>query len=196
MLEFDEAAHVYRIHGAPVPSVTQVLKPLESFARVPLDALENARLRGGHIHLAMALLARDDLDWMTVDESLREYVQSGERFLLDSGITVVASEMRVCSPRLRCAGTIDLIGDWRGRAALFDFKATAVIPPTVGPQTAGYEYLYREHCGQARRRMLRFCVHLQPGSYRVIPLEDSRDESVFLSALNIYHWGRQHGIAA
>jgi hypothetical protein len=194
-LQFDSVTHTYRLRGAVLPSVTEVLRPLETFAQVPPAALEYARGRGATVHEAMALLARDDLDWSSVEDDFAPYVRAGERFLIDSGVTVIGSELRVFSERLRCAGTLDLVVQWRKRESLLDFKATAQVPATVGPQTAGYEFLYRDLYG-AKKRLDRYCVHLQAGSYRVIPLEDSRDESIFLSALNLYHWSQQHAVAA
>jgi hypothetical protein len=190
-IQFDPASHIYRLRGTKIPSVTQVLQPLESFVHVPADALEYARGRGIAVHAAMALLARDDLDWESIDSEFAPYVRAGSKFLTDSGVTVLGSELVVFSERLRCAGTVDLVVIWRAREALLDFKATAQIPPTVGPQTAGYELLYRELYG-VKRRMQRYCVHLRPDDYRVIPLEDTRDESIFLSALNLFHWSEQH----
>jgi hypothetical protein len=194
-LEFDAATHTYTLRGTVLPSVTEVLRPLETFAHVPTDALEWARGRGSTVHEAMALLARDDLDWQSVDPDFAPYVRAGAKFLTDSDVTILGSELRVYSERLRCAGTLDLVVQWRTRPALLDFKATAQVPATVGPQTAGYEHLYREQYG-AKKRLQRYCVHLLPDDYRVIPLEDSRDESIFLSALNLYHWSKQHAVAA
>lgn len=196
---FDASTHTYRVGGNVLPSVTEVMRPLDSFTHVPADALEYARERGTYVHQAMALMARNDLDWLSVEPTWLPYVRAGERFLLDSEITVTGSEVPVYSERLRVAGTIDLLGNWRNRDVLIDFKSTASVPETVGPQTAGYMFLYREVYGTSKRKVHRYCVHLTPSQttpYRVIPLEDSRDESIFLSSLNLYHWGRQHGYAA
>jgi hypothetical protein len=194
-LEFEQATHTYRIGGVIYPSVTEVLGPAEVFAgvfdNIPADALELARDRGSYIHEAMALLARGDLDWNSLDEQWAPYIRSGARFLADSGIVVTGSEVPVYSERLRVAGTIDLLGLWRQRKALLDFKASAAVPITVGPQTAGYDLLCRDLYG-GDKRTLRYCVHLSATEYRVIPLEDSRDESIFLSALNLFHWGSRY----
>lgn len=201
-LSFDSDTHTYRVGGVIYPSVTEVLGPAEAFAGmfdgVPAGALEMARERGTYVHEAMALLVRGELEWSSLDETWEPYIRSGERFLADSGIVVTGSEMPVYSERLRVAGTIDLTGVWRSREALIDFKASAGVPPTVGPQTAGYHFLHRDLYG-GKSRMNRFCVHLTPTGnpgYRVIPLEDSRDESIFLSALNLFHWGASHATRA
>lgn len=197
-LSFDPSTHTYRVGGVIYPSVTEVLGPAETFAGmfegVPAEALELARERGNYVHEAMALLARGTLDWCSVAEPWVQYIRTGERFLRDSELVVTGSEVPVYSERLRVAGTIDLLGIWRSRSALLDFKASAAVPVTVGPQTAGYKFLYHDLYGN-KGRVHRYCVHLTPTEYRVIPLEDSRDESIFLSALNLFHWGSRYGRA-
>lgn len=185
-LEFDKAAHRYTLDGRHLPSVTQVLAPLEMLDGIPVDALEKARVRGQHVHEAMALLVRDDLNWSSLDLELVPYIEGGKRFLEESGAVVIASEMRVACARIRCAGTLDLLAHWRDVQSLIDFKATAAVPATVGPQTAAYERLYQSMFGPARRN--RYCVQLKPGDYRVIRLTDPADWSVFQSCLNIHHW--------
>jgi hypothetical protein len=192
-LEFDAAAHVYTLNGERVPSVTEILSPLEDLSSIPANVLERARIRGQHVHQAMALLVRDELDWHSLDADLVPYIIGGRRFLEESGITVIASEMPVACPKLRVAGTLDLFGHWRDSDALLDFKATASMPASVGPQTAGYETLYRSQFGGRQRK--RFCVQLKPNDYRIYPLTDSADYSIFTSALNIFHWRNKHAAA-
>lgn len=190
-LEFDNSAHAYTINGNRVPSVTQVLQSLEMLDGIPHSVLERARIRGQHVHKAMALLVRGVLDWHSLDAELVPYIEGGKRFLDESGITVIASELPVGCARNRCAGTLDLLGEWRDSAALIDFKATATVPPTVGPQTAAYDRLYHGMFGGGRLRK-RYCVQLMPNDYRVHPLTDPADWSVFQSALNIWHWRNKH----
>jgi len=91
-------------------------------------------------------------------------------------------------------GRLDLIAHWQDGRCLFDWKATATVPRGVGPQTAGYEKLYREGGGEAIRR--RYCIHLKPNDYRVVPLNDPADWSYFQSALNVVHWRKRHAVAA
>lgn len=200
---FDPISHTYRVGGVVYPSVTEVLAPAETFAgvfeNVPPDALELARDRGTYVHEAIALLVRGALDWKCVEPAWEPYIRAAERFLAESGIIVVGSEVPVYSERLRAAGTIDLLGSWRDRYSLIDFKTSAGVPTTVGPQTAGYALLHRDLYGGQKARMNRYCVHLTPTmhpGYRVIPLEDTRDFSIFLSSLNLYHWGVRHARVA
>lgn len=185
-VEFDKATHRYTLDGRHLPSVTQVLAPLEMFDGIPMDVLEKARVRGQHVHEAMALLVREDLNWSTLDLTLVPYIEGGKRFLEESGAIVIASEMRVACPRIRCAGTFDLLAYLRDAECLIEFKATASLPRTVGPQTAAYDRLYQAmHGGRPRKR---YCVQLKPADYKVYPLTDPADWSVFQSCLNIHHW--------
>lgn len=199
---FDPISHTYRVGGVVYPSVTEVLAPAETFAgvfeNVPIDAFELARDRGTYVHESIALLVRGALDWTSVEPTWEPYVRAAERFLTESGLVVTGSEVPVYSEHLKVAGTIDLLGIWRDRQSLIDFKTSAGVPPTVGPQTAGYFLLHRDLYGGKKARTNRYCVHLTPATYpgyRVIPLEDTRDFSIFLSSLNLYHWGVRHARA-
>jgi hypothetical protein len=189
-IDFEKDRHEYRIDGIPVPSVTQVIKPLENFEGIPLDVLEAARVFGQHVHEACALLVRDLLDWSSLDSALVPYLIGAKRFLDESGITVIASEMRLACPRLRVAGSLDLIGVLSSSEAVLDFKVTAAVPYSVGPQTSAYERLYRNMFGGQPRK--RYCVLLQPEDYRVTRLTDPADWNIFLSCLNLHHWKHTH----
>jgi hypothetical protein len=189
-LEFDRAAHRYVLGGKEVPSVTTVLQSLEMFDGIPFHILDAARERGQFVHEAMALLVRGQLDWSSVDLSLLPYIEGGKRFLDESGIVVIASELPMGCAKLRYAGTLDIYGELRNSECIIDFKATAAVPPTVGPQTAAYDRLYQSKFGGKARK--RYCVQLRPGDYRIHPLTDPADWSVFQSALNIHHWRTKH----
>lgn len=185
-LAFDKPSHTYTLNGRPVPSVTQVLEPLEMFDGIPAHVLEAARERGQLVHEAMALLVRDALDWSSLDLDIVPYLEGGKRFLEESGVIVIGSEMRLACGKVRCAGTLDLFAMWRDCESVIEFKATAALPRSVGPQTAAYDRLYQSmHGGRPRKR---YCVQLKPGDYRVFPLTDPADWSVFQSCLNIHYW--------
>jgi hypothetical protein len=142
----------------------------------------------------MALLVRNELDWESLDPELVPFIFGGKRFLDESGVTVIASETRVYCSRLRVAGTLDLAAHWRKSECIFDWKATAIVPRTVGPQTAAYENLYRSMYGGRTRR--RYVVQLRANDYRVLPLSDPSDWNIFHSALNLHHWKHKHANAA
>ena len=194
-VEFDEAAHRYRLDGEPVPSVTQVLGVLDQFAGVPADVLEAAREFGTHVHKAVELDVLGALDEESLDPALAEYLAGWRAFLRESGARPLRSEFRVASRSRRYAGTSDLLVEMPGRLwaswarprqlVLVDIKSGAVPEQTAGPQTAAYVEAIHEATGV---RVRRACLQLKPNAYRFVACDDARDWSVFLSCLNIHHW--------
>src|ERR1700738_26321 len=136
-LELDTATHTYRFNGAVVPSVTQVLSPLEDFSMVRPDVLEAARQFGQHVHIACDLFNRGELEWSTLDVSLVPYVEAWKQFIDESGAVVIASEFRVFHEQLGYAGSPDCALAWGKRIVIPDIKSTAIVPRPAGAATAG-----------------------------------------------------------
>lgn len=194
-VEFDKQTHTYKLNGRRIPSVTQVLAPLEDFSRVPHDVLEAARLFGQHVHEACDLFNRGELDWLSLDPALVPYVESWRKFINDTGAVVIASEMRLVHPTLGYAGTPDVILAWGNRTVLPDLKSTATVPHTVGAQTAAYAKAYQSMVGG--REPDRYCIQLgADGKYKLHPRRDPADWSLFLSCLNIFKFKEKHNVAA
>lgn len=101
---------------------------------------------------------------------------------------VTHSEERVYHEQLKYAGTLDVLGSWKGTSWLIDLKSGAV-PRSVGAQTAAY----REACtAEPQRRM---ALQLKPNDYKLIPCNDPSDFHLFTSCLNIHNFlnrGREH----
>lgn len=190
-LQFNEERHEYRLNGRIVPSVTDVLDPLQMLDGIPWATLEAARVFGSHVHLGCHYHNTGELEWDTLDDRLASYIRGYLEFLADTGFVVLASEERVASVKCGYAGTLDLLGLMRSkkRKTLVDIKSTATLPRTVGPQTAGYENAWSEMSGEKIGD--RYCLHLGPDSYKLVKLTDGRgiqDFSVFVSALNIHRF--------
>lgn len=186
-LDFEKASHVYRLDGRAVPSVTEILRPLEDFSMVNPAVLEAARVFGHNVHLACHLDDQDALEWESLDPALVPYVTAWRAFLKDSGAVVIASEQPIAHATLGYAGTPDRILAWGKRLVLPDIKSTAVVPLTVGPQTAGYAKAYQSTHGG--REPERYCVQLKAnGTYSTHPRRASTDWSVFLSCLNVWRF--------
>lgn len=184
-LTFNAEAHEYRYGGRVVPSVTQVLSILSAndFEYVDGEVLEAARSRGRHVHAAIDLHNRGELDEEALDPELAPYLAQWRKFLTDTGWTVTASEQRVYHPTLRYAGTIDT-GVWQNASWVLDIKS-GTVPRTVGPQTAAYQNALTP---KPRRRL---CLQLQPHRYLLKECKDPADFSIFTSCLNI--WRFLHG---
>lgn len=188
LLEFEPEAHVYRLNGRRVPSVTDVVSVLEDFSRIPPAALETARVFGGHVHDAIAFDIRGALDWKRLAKPLVPYVEAWRRFCKDSGLVISASELRVAHEKLGFAGRLDVKGLLNKASCIIDVKSGA-LPRSVGPQTAGYEAALAAAFGAKVRR--RYALQLDPSfscGYKLHPLVDPSDWTHFLSALNVWNF--------
>lgn len=186
LLEFNKDLHMYTVNGVQVPSVTQILEPLNDFSQIRPEVLEAARQFGQHVHEACDLYDRGDLDWAALDPSLVPYVEAWKLFLDDSGAIVVSSETQVYHAKLAYAGSPDKVLAWGNRVVIPDLKATAVVPKTVGAQTAAYAEAY--HAMHGGKRPERYCIHLQAGKYTSHARKDPADWSLFVSALNCWRF--------
>lgn len=184
MLQFEASTHTYTLAGRRLPSVSEIIRPLQDFSNVPADVLAAACEFGTNVHAACDLYNRDQLDWSSLDAPLVPYVKAWAQFLEDSGAVVIASECRVYHDQLGYAGTADVVLAWGKRTAVPDLKATAVVPRTVGVQTAAYAKAYARKHGVAEPE--RYCIHLMDGRYSSHKRTDPSDWSMFLSCLNVW----------
>jgi hypothetical protein len=189
-IHFEAEGHRYTVAGERWPSVTEVLDPLLELDGIPRAVLKAAAEFGTHVHMATDLFDKGVLDEPALDPHLAPYLAGWKIFLRDTGAEVLESELRVGHPKLRYAGTLDKIVRWtkrgKSRLAQVDIKS-GEVPRTVGPQTAAYEQAALLNA--IRAPIDRYVLQLKPdASYRLSPLTDSTDWSIFLSALNLHRW--------
>ena len=197
-LQFDEASHTYTVDGEKWPSVTTILDPLLELDGIPRAALEAAARFGSHVHMATDLYDKGQLDEDALDPHLAPYLAGWKAFLRESGVVVIASELRVCHRLLKVAGTLDKLVRGKRYRHILDVKSGAEVPWTVGMQTAGYRELYVDEYGIMDSGELlstsRLCVHLKPeGIYKLHVLDDSRDRNDFISAVNFHNMRKRRG---
>ncbi|MES1993168.1 MAG: hypothetical protein V4457_06080 [Pseudomonadota bacterium] len=193
-LQFEASSHTYTLGGQVLPSVTQVLdEALREYVDVPVHYLEAAAEFGDHVHRACDLFDRGILDRGILDPRLAPYVDAWTKFRTDSGVVVLASEKRVHHPALGYAGTLDVLGLMPRKKvpAVIDRKSSALVPRSVGAQTAAYREAHRVHGHQVDS--VRYCVHLKgDGTYRLQRLTDPSDFSLFTSCLNVWRFRNVH----
>lgn len=191
-LTFDPVQHEYRFAGEVVPSVTQVLKPLTDYSRIPADTLETARQQGVAIHKMVELDCMGDLDEDGLPEWMRPYFLAWRAFVDESGFVVVASEQRVYHPALRYAGTLDLMGympKLKGGDALglIDVKRSFYADAAIGYQTAAYALAWNVTGAKPGPCKRRFALRLDPtGRYRLREFANAQDTSVFTACLVVH----------
>jgi hypothetical protein len=188
VLAFDAPSHTYRDALGVVPGVTQVLRPLVDFSRIPPAVLAAKADLGTRVHLACELDDHDDLDEASVQDDVAPYLAAYRRFRLDSWAEVLASEQQVYSATHRYAGTLDRVLLLDGARVLVDLKTCITTPSSAGPQTAAYLHALADRA-VTRRAALR----LRPdGTYRLDPLTDPNDFSTFLGCLAVHRHLEKH----
>lgn len=195
MLSFNEERHEYRWNGVVVPSVTQLLNALHSFAGVPWDVLEAARLRGTRVHKACELFDLDDLDEEALAADLPQvvpYLEAWKKFVRDCEPNWEGIEEQVYHPSHRYAGTLDrrgelTVGGQRIQRAVVDIKTAVDLHPVWGVQTMAYS----RACDWPDAR--RFSCQLrEDGTYRLREWTDPNDWPVFVSLTTLNAWKARH----
>lgn len=197
MLTFDEGPHVYKWNGIVVPGVTTVLNPAyEWLQTVNPYVLERKAMIGRETHIACKYLADDELDWDSLDQAVRPYVESYAEWLAMAGVKLLLTEFQVYNPLHSYAGTEDVCFDLGGDVWDVDLKTTSAISEAVGLQVAAYS--------DARQRMPRcgFKGRVRRGALQLLPtgkaaklteFKDASDLNHFLSFLNLHRWRTKHG---
>lgn len=208
MLHFDADSHTYTLDGRVVPSVTQLIRPLEAdaLARIPENTLEWKRGLGEQVHLACQLDDEGDLDEDNLDQAIYPYLWAWRNFRDDHNLEILLNEMPLGSRRYRFAGTIDRVAVlnkgliqgtfvYKGLATI-DIKTRVDLPDAIGVQLAGYNRLVEEHpelaqtlahsTGQMPHRV---AVRLGPdGKYSTRVYTDTEDLACFTACLSLHNW--------
>lgn len=128
-LEFDAVEHRYELVDVAgtrraLPSVTTILRTVGyiNFSGVPGDILERALARGTRVHQALQYWSEGLLDWTSVGDEDRPYVEAGAEWMTRAGFSPLAQEVRLYHATWQYAGTCDLLGWQDGQPAIADFK--------------------------------------------------------------------------
>ncbi len=187
MLTFEESSHTYRLDGAVIPSVTQLLGKLHSFAGVPEDVLEAARERGTAVHKATQYFDEDDLDEEKLDPQTAGYLAGWKSFVADSRVKFTAIEAMGSHPLHRYAGTVDRIGVIASLDWIIDIKTAAASHPVWDLQSSAYAHLFGKPSAK------RGTVQLRPdGKYKFCEWKDPAAWPTFLSLVTLFNWGMRH----
>lgn len=186
-ITFEEAGHIYRVNGAVVPSVTQVMQ-----AAGMMDWTKNIHEyfaeRGTRVHQACHIFDTAGLDMDSVDDRIKPYVNAYIQFRADTKAKVVASEKVMYSPKLNVCGTLDKLLAWDGKLRLIDLKCSQ-LPVTAEVQLAAYENIYKEDATRPEIDEVRALVLKEDGKYSLSkPLKTKNGFRVFQAALTITKW--------
>lgn len=161
---------------------------------------EEGATRGTYVHQACQYYDAGELDEESLDPVLIPYVEGWKKFLEDTGFQVVASEKRMTSKIYKFTGQPDRIGQWPSVGlCILDIKSGSLQAWTA-IQLAAYKLLVLENddlniAGVITTPYIkRFAVNLPgDGTYKVKEYKDRADEGIFLAALAIHNWKKNHG---
>lgn len=189
-LEVDYETHIYRANGARIGGLSEIFAALGIVDRSYFT--DYARDRGVAVHTAIEYHLCGGLDWSSVDERIKGYVEGALRFLDDAKVkpgpgTYV--ERSLWHPLHRFAGTPDLVAECFGDPSVPDWKSGG-LTDAAGAISAGYEMLARQAYplgkpGAVRRRM---AVQLHPnGTYTKRDLQDGFDFAYVAHAVSLFN---------
>lgn len=202
VIDFDEAAHVYRVGGEEYLSVTTILSRVGfvDFSYIPEKIRTRALERGRRVHRAAHLLGEGDLDWATVDEGDKGRVEACANFIAASGFEMAGHERRLAHPRLKYAGTCDAFGWWQAQCAIADWCCGDLWESCKHLQTSGYSEALRGAPPPEwfdftpSTPIVRLGVHLKKdGKFSVEVFHDPRDFSIFSAAVTVAQYQLRMG---
>lgn len=185
-IDFDSEKHIYRHRGMKLPSVTQIMRPMNLllYSGISADTLATAAGRGSRAHEQVEAIVKYGV--VEFDEDTKPYIDAFMTFQKMARPTWLASEYMVYHKQMRYAGTIDLIGlvgkdDGTG-VDVIDLKTTASYHPVMlSTQLGAYANALTSH--GVKVRGLYGLQLLKNGKFRFERVEDGY--KTFLHCLGI-----------
>lgn len=188
MLTFDPGPHEYRWNGRLLTSVSRLLAPIAGdLSKIPVQTLERKRSIGHALHLCVHLHHDTGVDPESVDDAVRPYFDAYLEADAVHAFKWTQQERPIGDPLFGYAGTPDAVGTSQHVEGEFvaDWKTTAVLPPHVGVQLAGYRKLLK------RPDLKRYVLWLTPNTrakYQFIECKDTDDDAAFMACLALHNW--------
>ena len=200
LLDYDDAAHSYKVEGIKVPSVTRVVdgcfpKHLvdwalsigeEEYHRVIDEALEI----GNYTHEWIERYIDEGHNYFGVDEpgnnnSIEAFLAWEEKFKPDW----IDSERKVYCDKYQYAGTVDAVAKINGRVCVIDFKTSKKIYKPYHLQVAAYAQAIKRIDG-LRQWPLGIILRLDKltGEYEQKVFEPKDHMSTFIKCLELRQW--------
>ncbi|MGE0289340.1 MAG: hypothetical protein AB7I42_24090 [Bradyrhizobium sp.] len=183
MLTFDPATHAYTFAGKRVASVTQILADVGM-----IDSrwfTEGAALRGTYVAQAVAWDMRDELDYDTLDEELKPYVDAAREFRAKVNFVPRLIEHPVYCEAWNYAGMLDVAGSFGGS----DHNVESLIDWKCGVHAHWHPLQTKAYAIALGRVVVRASVLLRPdGTFRYIEhRQEHDDERLWLACVQVFH---------
>lgn len=185
MLTFDSVNHTYRLNGAVIPSVTQILRPLTAplYGNINPEVLRKAAARGTEVHkIVENVLRNETVELSSFSGEALEYYMAFHLWYSNSSHIVdnvqnVEHMVCGCWDDLHYGGTIDILGEY----FIIDVKTRAVKPQVDILQLLLYNIAV---FGEYRDDITLYILHLtKHSSYKFTRLYPTFDDFKMLDYL-------------
>jgi hypothetical protein len=153
---------------------------------------DEAAVEGGEVHSLIEWRMRtqlgEELPRPVVSEAAAFREAGWQDWAKSVGLRPIAPESRVVNRELRYAGTIDLLAEVNGEAALLDWKRGAKwVYESHHLQSCAYRMALES---MGFDRMPGYVLIMPPdGDPRLEPCRDDKDtRDAFVACLHLYHW--------
>jgi hypothetical protein len=194
-MTFDERAHIYKLNGIRLPSVTQIMRPLSQayYGEIDESILNTAAKRGTDVHQAIENWLKFGFD--DAPEEHRGYFDAFRLWMDEQKPDIIATEGRVYHRVLRYAGTADLVCITENDVlTCVDIKTSSqIIEMLVRVQLTAYAKAFESH---GLKFDVKQAVHLKrDGGYSVkeFPGRDNEAWDVFCSLLTVENYLKKNG---
>lgn len=188
-LTFTPEGHVYRYRGVVVPSVTQILKPIENWDFLDDESKAFYAERGSEVHRTTALHDLDDLVEESVDPTIAGYLASWKLLRKNPDLKPLSVEEQVFHPLLRVAGTMDRRMLIKRRHAVLDIKAGVKLA-SHGVQVYGYKRSWNH--GRKKADLILDCytcyLDKDGGLPKLVQWDDETHDAMFVALLTERNW--------
>lgn len=204
-LRFDAASHTYTTPaGVVVPSITQILRhtgvSVDFNALPKQEAVARKRDIGVAAHSDCHAADDGDLDWASVHQDVKPYVEAWLTFREMKRLTPIERERRVYDPIRNVAGTFDGVFSEAGQDSLVLCDLKLGNPDDAGAryQTAAYVLAHAVEVPEVMGYR-RWSVQLMPERavpFVVTPYDDWTDFATWQSIVTTYWAGATRRRAA
>jgi hypothetical protein len=190
---FDPETHTYTLGEKVLPSVTQIIKPLEDFTGIPKDILAKAANWGTAVHEMIRLDIDKEFDITLLGDFSRkslqpvlgawyDFVTDRYKSFDDLGDNLVSCEDPNYHKSLKYAGTPDLVT----KDAIIDIKTRKPKPFRDSVQIEAYNRMLGG--GHAKRKLYVLWLKVD-GTYEFQRIKKGQAWSVFRKMLDYYNLG-------
>lgn len=186
--------HIYRLDGEIIPGYSEIAKAegLIDYSGIPTNVLVAAQKFGTAVHLMTALWDKGILNITTLDKNLMPYLNGYRKFLSKHNVFIYPEwiETPTYSKKWRYGVTPDRMAVVDKKFTDYEIKSTTKMQPSIRIQTVAQKIAIEEQTKIKIKQ--RIGLQLLPEDYRLEYYNNVCDERIWISAVTLYHFKKEH----